>query len=88
MHADLVHLREPGLHVVLGPSQGQRRPRSHAAHPRIQPDDPICHTGEVGQVTIGKSLEQWERHRVRMHIDRRCPGRLLACGGRHRRRTL
>ena len=68
-HADVVHLGQPHVHVVLGAGQRQRRHRAHPADPGVEPDDAVGHPGEVGQAALGEPLQQRQRHRVRVHVE-------------------
>ena len=74
-HADVVHLGQPHVHVVLGAGQRQRGHRTDPADPGVEPDDAVRHPGEVGQPALGEPLQQRQRHRVRVHVERAAVGR-------------
>ncbi len=74
-HADVVHLGQPHVHVVLGAGQRQRSHRTDPADPGVEPDDAVRHPAEVGQPALGEPLQQRQRHRVRVHVERATVGR-------------
>ena len=70
--ADGVHLGQPHADVVLRAGQRQRRPRADAADPGVEPHHAVGHAGEIGEPLVGEALQQGQRHRVRVHVERAC----------------
>ena len=52
---------KPHRHVVLAAGQGERGPGADAAHPGIEPDDPVGHAVEVGQAAVRPARQQRQR---------------------------
>jgi hypothetical protein len=67
---DLVHLAQPDVDVVLRARQRERRARPHATDVRVEPHHAVGDSGEVGEPVVGQPLQERERHRVRVYVDR------------------